>query len=526
MQVPLPSAALSYLGFSLLTPDLQCESSAITPPSLPEIEILAISALHVTNYSTDVTSPTRGQYATNITGLGFCNVTITYTHLGENDIINTTIWLPDNWNGRFMGNGGGGYATGASEHALALAANRGYSAASTDGGHSNSFSGTVETWAHISPGNVNYYLLQDFASVAVDEMARIGKVLSTSYYSSAPKYSYWNGCSTGGRQGLMNAQRYPNNYNGILAEAPAINWAKFVPAEYWPVFNMNQLGYYPSECELDGIRDVAINACDSIDGVTDGIISRPDLCQFNASSVVGQNASCSDGSTVTITLNGANVAQATWDGINSTSGKQLWYGLNHGAPLTSLAGTVCSNENTNCTAHPFQITTDWIQYFVQKNASFDLAHILHKDYDKIFHKSIQEFTSIIGTDDPDLTEFRELGGKMITYHGLADELIFPRGTEDYYSRVEALYPDVRDFYRYFEAPGVYHCGGGIGAYPGESLDALVAWVEQGIAPEILKARGSQSNGAITNLELCQWPLVSKYIGGNTTTASSYTCTSK
>lgn len=150
-----------------------------------------------------------------------------------------------------MGTGGGGYNTGTFDSALAPAVALGYSAVSTDGGHA--INTPVESWALVSPGNVNLYLLQDFASVSINDMMIIGKALTESYYGREPKYSYWTGCSTGGRQGMMMAQWYPKGYNRILANAPAFNWASFIVAEYWPQFIMNQLKVYPSTCEFAAI---------------------------------------------------------------------------------------------------------------------------------------------------------------------------------------------------------------------------------------------------------------------------------
>jgi feruloyl esterase len=474
----------------------------------------------VNNY-TGTVDPTNG-FAANVTGLDFCNVTVTYTHPGQNDTINVFVLLPSNWTGRFQGVGGGGWTTG-TPNDLIGPASQGYAAASTDGGHSDTAS-SASGWAQVSPGNVNFNLLNDFASVSLNDMTIIGKQITESYYGQRINFSYWNGCSTGGRQGLMQAQRYPQNYDGILAAAPAINWAQFVVAEYWPQFFMNQLGYFPSPCELNGISTAAITACDGLDGVIDGIISRPDLCSFNASSAVGQEVTCPDNSTLTVTAIGAKVAEAIWTGPFSSSGKHLWYGLIPGSSFEGLAVTVCpEGSNTNCTGSPFYISTEWMSLFVTRNASLDASALTLEQYSNIFHASVDQFTSVIGTNDPDLTEFKTAGGKMITWHGLADQLIFPDGSIDYYSRVENLDPSVRDYYRLFAAPGVMHCGGGLGAFPGFALDQLVQWVEGGAAPGTLQAVGTAANGAMSNLALCLWPLVSAYHGGNTSVASSYSC---
>ena len=212
------------LAAPVSSPHVSCNPNEIASPNYPGITIMNLSASSVLNYSTSTT--TDGEYvAMNLTNLNFCNVTVTYTHPGENDTIHVQVWLPlSGWNGRFQGTGGGGFSTGVGSDVLAPAINAGFAAANTDGGHPSEDFFSAADWAWVSPHNVNEYLLQDFAGVSLHEMAVIGKQVIESVYATKAKYSYWNGCSTGGRQGLMMAQRYPEDYDGILANAPAINW--------------------------------------------------------------------------------------------------------------------------------------------------------------------------------------------------------------------------------------------------------------------------------------------------------------
>ncbi|PQE06068.1 feruloyl esterase B precursor protein [Rutstroemia sp. NJR-2017a BBW] len=487
-----PTAA-SMLGLSAAGVNASCSSSSIPYPDLTGAQILSLDATPVMNYSLPPSYPSLTKTApiTNSSSISFCNVTIVYTHPGEGDTIKVQVWLPasSSWNSRFMGTGGGGFATGYFDSALAPAIAAGYSAASTDGGHDPALA-SAEPWALLSPGNVNLYLLQDFASVALNDMTVLGKAVTESFYGVKPKYSYWNGCSTGGRQGHMMAQRYPDAYDGIHASAPAIN---------------------------------VIQACDDLDGVTDGIISAVGLCNFNASSVIGTQATCSDNTTQTVSSGAAAIAQAAWNGSTSSSGAFQWYGLTRNSPLTGLAGTTCSSSNQNCTQAPFQACVDWISAFIKKNTSFPITNMTHSEYDRIFHASVQQYTPIIGTNDPDLSEFRDAGGKMLAVHGLADQLIPTNGTVDYYQKVEKLDPSVRDYYRFYEVPGMGHCGGGSGAVPEDMMAALVKWVEGGDAPETLPAKTTTSNGTVKEIGLCQFPLVNAYKGGDINKASSYEC---
>jgi hypothetical protein len=504
---------------------LQCSSSAIRYPLLRGAEFLSMTAAIVDNLS--VTSHwAANAFPVELSGLQFCNVSLTYTHPGQGDVINVHIWLPMNhWNGRFQGTGGGGFATGMFDSMLSMAISQGYSAAATDGGHSAApeKGASCSDWALVSPGNVNLYALQNFASVALNDMTVIGKAVTESFYGAAPKYSYWNGCSTGGRQGIMMAQKYPEAYDGILAAAPAINMVRLVAALYWPQFVMNKLGIYPSQCELEAIAHAAVAACDELDGVKDGIIAAPGLCNFDAKSLVGKRITCG-GDNIKISASAVEVAEETWKGPRSSTEKPLYPGLTKGTPFQVLANTKC-HENGTCHGTPFPMAPEWISYFIKKDPDFDVSTITtQKEFDKTFHASVQEFNSMIGTEDPDLSEFRDAGGKMITWHGIADPLIFINGTSEYYEKVQELDPDVRDYYRYFEAPGVWHCGMGKGAYPAHSLDALVRWVEHDEAPDILAAETQPNDdGKVRRLNLCPYPLVAAYQGGDTADARSYAC---
>ncbi|KAF7939337.1 uncharacterized protein EAE97_007417 [Botrytis byssoidea] len=466
-----------------------CNISTIPYPDLPGASFLSGTAVPVLNYTGSIT-PLNQAILANITSLDFCNVTLTYTHPGQNDTINVKIYLPSSssssWNGRFMATGGSGFDTGYYETYMIPPVADGYVTAGTDGGHfvDNDDVDTTafytSNWAQVSPGNVNLYLLQDFASAALNDMTIIGKSVASSYYGKNPGYSYWNGCSTGGRQAMMMAQRYPEGYDGILAGAPAINWAEFIPALYWPQFIMNQLGGYPN------------------------------------------------GSAAIITSEVAMVAQAAWEGPRAEDGSFVWYGLNPSCPLsTGTATTLCTDGNANCTGVPIPLPSEWINRFVVNNASFSLDNVTQQEFARLIHSSVQQYASIIGTADPDLSAFKETGGKILPWHGLSDQLIPSLGTEKYYGEVEQRDENVRDFYRLFEAPGVQHCSGGNSPYPVDLMGALVQWVEQGVAPDVLAARTTPTgNTTVIERNLCPYPLVQKYVGGDSNVASSFVCSSE
>jgi hypothetical protein len=437
-----------------------------------------------------------------------CDVVLYLAHPGAADHVWVDVWLPDSgWNGRFEGTGGGGYVAGAGDYSLAPAIESGYAAVSTDAGVGfNSLS--PASWALTPTGAVNIPLLTNFAYRSVHDMTVAGKQIVSAVYGKPAAYSYWNGCSTGGRQGLMEAQRYPSDYNGIVAAAPAINWTQLTAAQLWPQVVMNEAHDHPSSCEFNAFAQAAIAACDQGDAVNGGMIDQPQRCGFDPRSLIGTTVVC-DGTTLTITATDADVVDKIWQGP-----APLWYGLTKGAPFDLLAG-----------AQPFEIAQTWIQYFLKQDPNFDTSTITYGQFVQLFQQSQAEYERIIGTDDPNLVPFERAGGKMITWHGLADPLIFPQGSVNYYQRVQAVSGGARNvdsFYRLFLAPGVGHCGqSGNGPVPTDALGAVVDWVENGAAPDTLPS--ATTDGTVTR-GLCAFPKLARYNGtGNPDSAANYHC---
>ncbi|KAF5529685.1 feruloyl esterase b precursor [Fusarium mexicanum] len=501
-------------GAVLKSPD--CSPHSLRIPSPFGTKIQSITASPVNNYSIFVpqngANPTA---STNFTDLSFCNVTVTYTHPGQKGKVHVRVWLPFEWNGRFQVSGGGGWAAGLGAMSLAPGVALKYATATTDAGHSET--DLVEFWALDSPGNVNLNALQDFAATALGDMAAIGKAVTKRFYNKSAKYSYWNGCSTGGREGFMLVQRFPEAFDGVLAYSPVINWAQVPTSTYWPQQVMKDLNYYPLPCEMAAITARAIQACDELDGVRDSIISYPDQCKFDAHALIGNSFNC-DGRTLQFSSQAAIIANAAWNGPRSPSGSPLWYGIGKEARFMGIANTTCTGDT--CTGAPFQLGADWIKYFLAKDPQFSFANMTQAEYARLFHNSVQQYESIIGTDDPDLSEFRDAGGKMIAVHGLADELIPVNGTIDYYNNVESGDRKVAEYFRFFAAPGMAHCASYVGPYPKDALASLVAWVERGEAPDTLEA--IDPKGEIVR-NLCAYPSQQLYIGGNPKKAGSFTC---
>lgn len=501
----------------------KCTAETFTFPTdqLFGASCLSITASPVSNYSTVSLAPgtSDGGYVT----IDFCNVTVTYTHPGWNDTIHSTIWLPaqESWNEKLEALGGGGYSGSFGSLYTAQAVAKGYVAVDTDAGHikGDTVSLTPSTWALTSPGNVNLYLLEDFGSRTLHEMAVIGKAVTEAFYGTQAKYSYFSGCSGGGRQGLMIAEKYPEDFDGILAVAPAINLEKFIPAGYWAAQLMNELGTYPPACEIEAFTQAAIDSCDELDGLQDGIISHPELCKFDPSTVVGQSFNCS-GVTQQFTSAGASIVQAAWTGPRSQDGKMGWFGLNKDASLSDYYAPTTCTSNSTCSPGAEGLFSSWMTYFLAKDPDFDLTNMTNAQFFSYLAQSRDDYSSMLGAANPDLSGFHAAGGKMISWHGLADEAIPPNGTVAFYQQVLELDSDAQSYMRLFEAPGVGHCFGGSGAIPNGAFDQLVSWVEDDVYPETLAAVDTSGN----TRDLCAWPLQQVYIGGNTTDSKSFNCT--
>ena len=453
-----------------------------------------------------------------LTGLpSFCDVAITETDSAGNRI-QVDIWLPASWNGRFQGVGGAVYSCGPYYYEMAPAIQAGYAAAATDCGVPLADLDTG-SWA-LKHGQLNWPLIDDFAYAGIHDMTVVGKAVTTDYYPSPLRYSYFNGCSTGGREGLVEAQRYPADYNGIVSGSPAINWTQFIPAEIWPQLVMNSSGDFLPTCKQEAFTDAAVAACGS-----DGVIMNPSACHWSPDKLVGVVTPCG-----VITKQDAAVMTKIWQGPENAQGKPLWFGLERGASLAGLAATATVDGVT--TGQPFPITASWLGTWLQRNPAWNWRTLTYAQFDKLFQQSVKEFASTFAANDPDLSAFKKDGGKIIIWHGLADQLIFPQGTVRYYKQVQHTMggPGPTDsFARLFLAPGAQHCASGAGpapAGPAQPMASLVNWVEKGNAPSTIP--GSVTS-PVTNLAtpaqpLCSYPLFARYRGrGSRTAANSYTC---
>ena len=472
----------------------------LTTLSLPDTTITAAHEVPAGEYA-----PPGGGRQTALPS--FCRVALTVS-----PAIRIEVWLPkETWNGRYRGEGGGGYAGQISYGGLAEGIRRGYATASTDTGHPASAGGT---FALNADGSLNMPSIADFAERSLRELATKAKAVINAYYGRSPAYSYWNGCSTGGRQGLVAAQRFPEEYDGLVIGAPAINWDRFIPSELWPQIVINKTAGGPISSEkLTAVTKAAVAACDANDGVTDGIINDPRKCTYDPKALtcrVGDDpSSC-------LSPPEANAIRKLWDGPATASGTRLWFGPERGTPLNFLAG-----------GNPFPIALTHFQYWIRQNPKFDWRELTEAGFEADFKTSQQKFNTVIGTDSPELDGFRKRNGKMIIWHGEADPLIFPRGTLNYFDRVVSENGGedrVQQFARLFMAPGVGHCAGGDGPNPVGVFDAVVNWVEKGVAPDTIPASRKRADGSMLTRPLCAYPKTAKWTGrGSTDDAANFVC---
>ena len=414
------------------------------------------------------------------------------------------------WNGKTRNLGGGGCV--GSVGSVTSATSTGYVGSSTDSGHIGS---DCIFALQPTPTRLNVGRLNDFIVDSLRAQVRWAKAIAETYYGPAPARNYWDGCSTGGRQGLALAQRYPEELDGWLVGAPAVNYGRFRIAQIWGPVAMKELTGGPiSSAKTAQATLSAITACDAADGVMDGVIGEPRSCKFSAkANVCGEPtapaANC-------LTPQEAAAIDLIWDGPRNTYGKQVFPGLERGAQISALNGAV-----------PSQTATGQLRWN-HSDASFDWSTLTLADYGREAQLGSMTTGDIINTNDPRLDRVRDAGKKILMWQGTADQLITAENGLEYYTRVAAHFaggtPEfsvLQPWFRYFRAPGVAHCGGGPGPQPNQEsmFQQMVNWVENGVAPDTVPTSG----GGRTRMA-CPFPQQAIYDRiGNPNLASSWTC---
>ena len=488
--------------------------------------------------------------------------------------IGIEVWLPTpaNWNKRVHAVGGGGWQGGVhgSTSAIAsadiagtIAGTEGAVSSQTDTGHS----GAGGSFAMNPDGTINQALWNDFSHRSLHEQADKTKALATAYYGSAPARMYWEGGSTGGRQGLKLAQANPADYDGMIVNYPAINWTKFITAELYPqIVYQRDLGGIPlTTNQFNLLGNAAIAACDLVGGQHLGYIPDPSACRYDpakdasvlCTGVVGNGGIAGASSSPAC----VNLAQATaqnkiWYGQTSDGsvpdpavdngwaltpqGNQRWYGLTRGTTGGGLANpTAAFGIAADMVALELQNPTLSSPLFTNATGSGSRGwqQLSYPQLSNAFDRGVQlqPLFANINTDNPDLSAYAARGGKLLTWHGLNDQLIPPQGTVNYYNRVAGQMGGlaaVQNFWKFYLVPAAGH-GNPNGTTnpdanppavaPGQLYALLTAWVEQGTAPDAVVIQSSAGTSPVKSRPICVYPRQATYASGDPNLAVSYTC---
>jgi hypothetical protein len=471
--------------------------------------------------------------------------------------IGIEIWLPTpaNWNGRIHVKGGTGWAgggqgsvselgigtAGAAGSPAETAGNEGAVSATTDTGHAVGNG----SFATNPDGSINTALWLDFSSRGAHEMAVKTKALTRAYYGRDARFTYFNGFSTGGRQGLMEAQAHPEDFDGILAGAPAINRTQLVVGQLYPqiVMQRDLAGVLLTPGQRSLVSNAAISACDVVGGQHLGYVLDPATCRYDPTSDPSVICAANGGANATgncVTPTQALAFNKFWYGPTpdgsvpspaadngfwiTLSGAQKWYGPTRGSLLDDVAGPF-----------PFSIATEMVSLQLQDRSWADRWRSL--TYGQLANaadsgSALQGAFGNIDSNNPDLSGFRNRGGKMLMYHGFADGLVPPQGSIHYYNRVANLmggFPAIQDFYRFFLVPGMGHTFSNGTANPSAAppvpsnaqlYSILTDWVERGVAPGSVRVTAFPTQKTGT---LCLYPSRPTYVGGDPNQAGSYRC---
>jgi feruloyl esterase len=433
--------------------------------------------------------------------------------------------LPERWNRRFYMSGNGGLAGDALDTPnngdRTAALNHGFVHARTNTGHDS----RKEPSGSFILSNPQKAI--DYAYRAVHVTADAAKKITNEYYGRSITYSYWNSCSNGGRQGLLEAQRYPSDFDGIVAAAPWVDQTGFAVGAIWNQKALTGAPITPSKMAL--VAQKVMDKCDTVDGLKDGLIDDPRLCRFDAARDVPACSAGTDGADCLTQAQAAAIAKVYTGPVSS------------GKPF--IAGFMPGSEAVT-TAQNGTSTSGWVGAIVAaqpgaKPADFNLAEGVMRylildppqpEYDPLTFNydrdtaRVARWSKLADAKQADLSAFRQSGGKLIITYGWADQILQPMMGVTYYEQVVASNPNAQEFARLFMMPGVAHCGGGVGPDRHDAVTAVIDWVEKGAAPETLVASKVTNGAVVRTRPLCPYPQVARYKGqGSIDEASNFSC---
>jgi feruloyl esterase len=363
-------------------------------------------------------------------------------------------------------------------------------------------------------------MMEDYVYISVIEQVRWAKRLTKLYYGQEQTRNYWDGASTGGRQGFEMAQKYADQFDGIFAGAPAINIVRFGTGELWVGTVINDmLGTAGiSTAKVNAANAAAIAACDALDGVVDGIIE-PRRCNYSAQALKctggpGDAATC-------LTQTEADVIDKVWDGPRNARGQRLWGGITRGTSWTTLATGPSGILN-----QPANIPAGAQAALIMRDPNWDYKTLTIANFTQNFQNA-DILSKTWQGDNPVLDVAKNHGTKIITYHGGNDPLIFPYTSLEYWSRVFNYYggpANTDSFFRAFWFPGVAHVSGGAAPQPGDLFNVMVNWVENGVAPDYIVASQNLGGGVTRTRKICKYPNEGVYTGsGSSDDQANWTC---
>jgi Tannase and feruloyl esterase len=472
-------------------------------------------------------TPPAGQPINNLPA--FCRIAGILKPAADSNI-QFEVWMPaTGWNGKFQGLGNGGFAGSVNFAGLGLALAHGYAAASTDTGHQAG--GTDGNWA-----SGHREKLIDFGYRAIHEMTEKGKAITRAFYGEQPKHSYFSSCSNGGRQALMEAQRYPADYDGIIAGAPANSFTHLLTGAMWnaQALTSDPAAFIPS-AKVPAIEAATLSACDTNDGVKDGVIDDPSRCNFDPAVLL-----CSGPESNTcLTQPQITALKKIYGGARNSKGEQLFPGWSPGGEMGFNGWQGWITGSAPAKSIQFAFGSQFFQNMVYEDAAWDYRTF---DVDHTPKVADDKLASVLNATDSDLKRFEKHGGKLIIYHGWSDAAIAPTNAINYYQSVVSKMgaKEAAGFVKLYMVPGMQHCSGGPGpnvfgqSSPAEKdpehdiSAALERWVEQGSAPAAIiatKFKGdTPSGGVLRTRPLCAYPLVAHWNGtGSSDDAANFTC---
>jgi feruloyl esterase len=506
---PAAVAVFAAIGASLERPALAASCESLAALTIPRTAITLAE-----NISRGTFTPPAGGGAPNraLANLPpFCRVTATLKPSPDSDI-KIEVWLPaaegtgsrnSGWNGKLQSVGNGAWAGVIPYPALGAALSDGYATAGTDTGHAGNN-------ARFAVGHPEK--LADYGYRAVHEMTVAAKAIIAAYYENAPRLSYWNSCSTGGRQGLMEAQRFPADYDGIIAGAPVYERTRQLIWELWVAQAVNQgAASYIPPAKYPLIHRAALAMCDARDGVTDSLIENPTTCHFDPKALEcrsGDAPSCLTAAQVTA------ARKIYAPAVNPRTRQEIYPALQPGSELAwgGLAGPQPAGE-----------AVDLFKYVVFNDERWDFRTL---GFDTAVALADKAAGGVVDATDANLKPYVDRGGKLLLYHGWNDQLVAPLSSVHYYDRVLQSIGSAKsaDSVRLFMMPGMTHCAGGEGPNAFDKIGVMEQWVEHGTAPDRIVASHSTDGKVDRTRPLCPYPQIAVYVGTRSTDdAASFVC---